>query len=70
MRALVTGGGGFLGKAIVKLLLARGDRVRSFSRATYPELVVYEFGQVVFNACAPGKRIVDRAGEGQVFSIW
>ena len=39
MKALVTGGGGFLGKAIVKLLLARGDQVRSFSRSTYPELV-------------------------------
>ncbi len=32
MKALVTGGGGFLGKAIVKLLLERGDEVRSFSR--------------------------------------
>ena len=39
MKALVTGGGGFLGKAIVKLLLARGDRVRTFSRGAYPELV-------------------------------
>ncbi len=38
MKALVTGGGGFLGKAIVKLLLARGDQVRSFSRNTYPAL--------------------------------
>lgn len=35
---LVTGGGGFLGKAIVKLLVARGDRVYSFSRQRYPEL--------------------------------
>ena len=32
MNALVTGGGGFLGSAIVRLLTARGDRVRSFSR--------------------------------------
>jgi 2-alkyl-3-oxoalkanoate reductase len=38
MKALVTGGGGFLGKAIVERLLARGDEVRSFSRADYPEL--------------------------------
>jgi len=38
MRVLVTGGGGFLGKAIVKLLLERGDTVRSFSRRAYPEL--------------------------------
>lgn len=38
MKALVTGGGGFLGKAIVKRLLNRGERVRSFSRSAYPEL--------------------------------
>lgn len=38
MNALVTGGGGFLGKAIVRRLLARGDEVRSFSRGDYPEL--------------------------------
>lgn len=38
MTALVTGGGGFLGRAIVERLLARGDRVRSFSRGEYPEL--------------------------------
>ena len=38
MKALVTGGGGFLGKAIVKSLLRRGDEVVSFSRGDYPEL--------------------------------
>lgn len=38
MRALVTGGGGFLGGAIVRRLRDRGDAVRSFSRGAYPEL--------------------------------
>ena len=38
MKALVTGGGGFLGKALVVQLLARGDRVRSFARGDYPGL--------------------------------
>jgi len=38
MRDLVTGGGGFLGKAIVKLLLEQGDEVCSFSRHIYPQL--------------------------------
>ena len=38
MRALVTGGGGFLGRYIVEQLVARGDRVRIFSRQSYREL--------------------------------
>jgi len=38
MKALVTGGGGFLGSAIVRRLVARGDRVCSLSRGDYPEL--------------------------------
>ena len=40
MRALVTGGGGFLGRAIIEQLLARGDQVRSFARGSYPDLSV------------------------------
>ncbi len=38
MRALVTGGGGFLGRYIVEQLLERGDDVRVFTRGAYPEL--------------------------------
>lgn len=38
MEILITGGGGFLGQAIVKQLLARGDRVRVLNRRAYPEL--------------------------------
>lgn len=37
-KALVTGGGGFLGRAVVMRLLAEGVRVRSFSRRFYPDL--------------------------------
>ena len=40
MRTLVTGGGGFLGHAIIEQLLARGDHVRSFARGSYPDLSV------------------------------
>ena len=38
MKALVTGGGGFLGRYIVEQLLARGDQVIVFARGDYPEL--------------------------------
>ena len=43
---LVTGGGGFLGSAIVKLLINRGDRVTSFSRGFYPELAALGVEQI------------------------
>jgi len=38
MKAFVTGGGGFLGGVIVRMLRERGDLVSSFSRSAYPEL--------------------------------
>lgn len=38
MKVLVTGGGGFLGQAVVRQLLERGDEVSIFSRSAYPEL--------------------------------
>ncbi len=38
MKALVTGGGGFLGGAIVRLLRRHGHDVRSFTRTAYPWL--------------------------------
>ncbi len=40
MRILVTGGGGFLGTAICRALVARGDAVRSLSRGPHPALAV------------------------------
>ncbi|NEZ04594.1 NAD-dependent epimerase/dehydratase family protein [Wenzhouxiangella sp. XN201] len=39
MRILVTGGGGFLGQAIVRRLLDRGDTVSTINRSDYPGLV-------------------------------
>jgi 2-alkyl-3-oxoalkanoate reductase len=58
---LVTGGGGFLGSAVVRALIARGDHVRSFSRQFHPELEKMGVEQVqgdigdagaVFRACS------------------
>ena len=61
LTALVTGGGGFLGLAVVEQLLARGDRVRSLARGAYPGLAALGVevlrgdlrdAQVVGQACA------------------
>ncbi|MBU0553119.1 NAD-dependent epimerase/dehydratase family protein [Myxococcota bacterium] len=38
MKALITGGGGFLGRAITQQLLARGDAARILARGAYPEV--------------------------------
>ena len=38
MRAIVTGGGGFLGRRIVELLRTRGDDVRVVARQRYPSV--------------------------------
>ena len=38
MKVLVTGGGGFLGRRIVELLLERGHAVRFLARGRYPEV--------------------------------
>jgi nucleoside-diphosphate-sugar epimerase len=38
MRALVTGGGGFLGMYLVEQLVARGDAVRVLCRGRYARL--------------------------------
>lgn len=46
MKALVTGGGGFLGGTIVRMLRERGDQVRSFSRGAHPTLAALGVEQI------------------------
>lgn len=62
MHTLVTGGGGFLGRVIVEQLLARGDRVRSFSRGAYPGLMA--LGVEVVQGDIRDPAAVDRACQG------
>jgi nucleoside-diphosphate-sugar epimerase len=60
--ALVTGGGGFLGRAIVEQLLARGDQVRSFARGAYPCLA--ELGVEVLRGDLSDRAAAGRACAG------
>jgi 2-alkyl-3-oxoalkanoate reductase len=62
MNVLVTGGGGFLGGAIVQSLIARGDTVRSLSRGDYPALRASGVEQVRGDLADPAA--VQRAAEG------
>jgi nucleoside-diphosphate-sugar epimerase len=50
---LVTGGGGFLGGAIVRMLVEQGHRVRSFSRGRYAHLTDLGVEQVQGDLCDP-----------------
>lgn len=69
MKALVTGGGGFLGGAIVRKLLARGDEVRSFARGEYPELAAAGVEVVRGDLAAPRDVRAAVAGTDVVFHV-
>ena len=62
MRVLVTGGNGFLGQAIVRQLLARGDSVRSLQRSATPELEGLGVECIRGDVAEP--TIVERAAKG------
>jgi nucleoside-diphosphate-sugar epimerase len=63
MKALVTGGAGFLGGAIVRRLLARGDVVRSFSRGAHPTLAA--LGVETLRGDIADEEAVSKAVEGR-----
>ncbi|MCB0192958.1 MAG: NAD-dependent epimerase/dehydratase family protein [Anaerolineae bacterium] len=79
MNALVTGGGGFLGRYIVEQLLARGDEVTAFARGAYPELVELGAKQIrgdlqkrddVVKACAGMDAIFHVAAKTDYWGTW
>jgi nucleoside-diphosphate-sugar epimerase len=61
MKVLVTGGGGFVGLAVVKMLRARGDEVRVLARGNYPE--VTKVGAEMMRGDIARRDIVFRAAE-------
>ncbi|MEE4274231.1 MAG: NAD-dependent epimerase/dehydratase family protein [Thermoanaerobaculales bacterium] len=62
MPTLVTGGGGFLGGAIVRRLVDRGESVRALQRGHYPELEA--LGVECFRGDLGDPEAVDRAVAG------
>lgn len=62
MKVLVTGGGGFLGRYVLKLLLARGDHCVSFQRTFHQDL--QKHGVEVVTGSLTSREDVDRAMAG------
>jgi len=62
MTILVTGGGGFLGQAVIRALLAEGHRVATLNRSEYPGLAA--LGVRCFRGDIADSAAVDQACEG------
>ncbi len=69
MKALVTGGGGFLGSAIVRGLLLRGAFVRSFSRHNHPHLAALGVEQRQGDLASPAEALAAAQGCDTVFHV-
>lgn len=69
MKALVTGGGGFLATAIIRQLVARGDSVRSLSRHKYSHLQAMGIDERRGDLADPQAVIEAAAGCDVVFHV-
>ena len=69
MKALVTGGGGFLGSAIIRQLRARGDEARSFSRHSHQELSLLGVEQMRGDLSDPAAVLEAVKGCDMVFHV-
>jgi nucleoside-diphosphate-sugar epimerase len=79
MKALVTGGGGFLGRYIVEQLVERGDSVTVFARGDYPELTQIgvelirgdiQDEQAIKAACAGMDAVFHVAAKAGIWGVW
>lgn len=70
MRALVTGGGGYVGRAIVRQLLDRGDEVTVLGRRSYPEVEAWGAAGVQCDLGADDPALAEHlAGHDVVFHV-
>ncbi len=67
---VITGGGGFLGKALALRLRALGHEVRTVARGTYPELAAAGIQHTQLDLAAPGSALTDLCrGAEAVFHV-
>jgi nucleoside-diphosphate-sugar epimerase len=69
VKALVTGGGGFLGRAITEQLLARGDAVTILARSRYPEVEALGASSIQLDLTQPDGLTEAIRGHDVVFHV-
>jgi 2-alkyl-3-oxoalkanoate reductase len=69
MHALVTGGGGFLGKALVRQLIERGDQVTVVGRGRYPDVEAMGARCLQIDLASPSGLSSALEGIGTVFHV-